>query len=310
MAVLNRPVTSREYKLMLNPELFADRKVGIEMMRDLVRILVQVEKGSFEKQDEIKRRLTWYLDTKAGDLRRERLALRMRRELPKKNNGGNGNGEKYKATLKYRSEDRYLSANAPVAAREGSKPECKFEEDITPPWVGRYSHSSTVEYDAQPDLGDLGKACDHFPGLGELLAGVDSRTDLKVVRDFKARELTCHLGTAHFPGNPDAGCVDLPVRFCVNFWYEKGQCPGSAGDDPDSCAGVPKVVELSFDFDLVECDKADRKCRGDGQVTQDLERFPLPVVKACNALFRNLVAMESWLLAQGTTKTALAYEGV
>jgi len=277
MLLPNRPVTSREYKLMLKPELFLDRSGAVKTFRDLATILVERQGGEvIEVQNKVKERLTWYVDTEGWDLRRIDLVLRVRREKKKGKNT-------YKVTLKYRSGDRYLSAMSPVKAK-GEDAECKFEEDLTPPYVSKFSHSCSVESKKAPKLQTIDQAIELFPDLKEMLGGVPGDTPLRVVNDFKAQEFCCYLLQAQFGGREGKG---TPVKLCMSFWYFEG-----------TNEGYPLASEFSYDFEAPET------------AEDTLEAFPKPVLVACNAIFRSMLNMDAWIKTRGTTKTMLAYEGV
>lgn len=81
----NRPVSSREYKLMLNTDRFQDRGRGTEVFFGLLKFLIQKEggeiitknkTGSVEIQGKEERRLTSYLDTPDLALRQAGYSLR------------------------------------------------------------------------------------------------------------------------------------------------------------------------------------------------------------------------------------------
>lgn len=56
----------------------------------------------------------------------------------------------------------------------------------------------------------------------------------------------------------------------------------------------------SFDYDLPDADKMDRK---------KLEHYPYEVVVAARRLFEGLQDQQGWFDLEGTTKTAFAYQG-
>lgn len=275
MSVLNRPVTSREYKLMLRPELFLERKNGVKNFRDLTRILVERQGGLvIQDQEKVKQRLTWYVDSDGWDLRRLNLVLRVRREKKK--------GKTiYKVTLKYRSGDRYLSAMSTV---NSGMDDCKFEEDLTPPYASKFSHSCSVKLHEGPKLRTMDDAIKLFPGLKQILDAVPGDTPLSVVNGFKAQEFSHYLLQAQFGGKEGK---ETPVKMCMSFWYFEG-----------TDQGCPLAAEFSFDFDAAESPEG------------NLEEFPKPVLTACNAIFRSMYNMDAWIKTRGTTKTRLAYEGV
>jgi hypothetical protein len=64
MKASNRPVTSREYKVMLNSHRFKDRKQGAEEFLELIAFLIGKEGGTvIERQNKEERRQTSYLDS-------------------------------------------------------------------------------------------------------------------------------------------------------------------------------------------------------------------------------------------------------
>jgi uncharacterized protein YjbK len=118
----NRPVTSREYKLMLNVDRFRDRGLASQEFFELVNFLVGKEGGEVEvetdteEQNEESRR-TSYLDTSALALHQQGFALRLREE--------GDDTEGFQLNLKYRYPDRYVSAAQDVSSPQADK--TKFE---------------------------------------------------------------------------------------------------------------------------------------------------------------------------------------
>ena len=71
MNATNRPVTSREYKLILNADRFKDRLEGSQTFWNLVEFLVVKQGGKIHlRQNEERVRRTWYHDTPGLDSRR------------------------------------------------------------------------------------------------------------------------------------------------------------------------------------------------------------------------------------------------
>ena len=56
MNSFNRPITSREYKLMLNTDRFKDREEGIEVFLRLIELLIKKEGGTIKKIQNKKRK--------------------------------------------------------------------------------------------------------------------------------------------------------------------------------------------------------------------------------------------------------------
>ncbi len=220
MGAANRAVTSREYKLMLNVDRFADRERGTRQLWAVVEFLVDKAGGVVaEQQDEEETRETFYLDTPGSDLRQRGLALRVRREKDKK---------KRKVTLKLREADRYLAAAFDLRTTAG-EPEWKFEQDILPPFAGAFAHSVSFETKQDPDLATVADLVALFPGLQSL--ALPAATAVATVNGFTAQEVARKLGKLRFGDAP-------VVKAMASFWY----LAGAPGD-------YPLVAEFSFDYD-------------------------------------------------------------
>ena len=264
----NRPVTSREYKLMLNVDRFEDREQASQAFFSLLDFLVRKERGSVvEKQNEEERRQTSYLDTAEGSLHQQGFALRLREADAE---------EEFQINLKYRSSDRYISAAQDLSSSHEGK--TKFEEDILPPFISKFSHSTSIKTDTDPELDSMNKVVALFPGLGEL--NIDKSTAVKVVNDFKVQEVVRNLCKLEFGEEPI-------IKASLSFWYLKGEENE-----------WPLVGEFSFDYDLL-----DSEAEGD-----TLEEYPHRVVEGANRLFDALQNQVGWLSFSTTTKTAFALE--
>jgi hypothetical protein len=270
MDISNCPVTSREYKLMLNVDRFKDREQASQEFLSLLDFLVKKEGGSVEEQNEEEKRQTSYLDTPEGALRQKGFALRLREE--------DDDEEEFQINLKYRASDRYISAAQDLSSTQEGK--TKFEEDILPPFVSKFSHSISIETDTAPELGTMNKVMDLFPGLREL--DIDENTPVKTVNDFKVLEVDRKLCKLEFD-------VEPIIKASLSFWYFIGRENG-----------WPLVGEFSFDYDVLDSE-ADR---------EKLEMYPHQVVEGANRLFNALQKQEGWLSFSTTTKTAFAFEGV
>jgi hypothetical protein len=187
----NRPVTSREYKLMLNVDRFRDRRQASQEFFGLLDFLVGKEGGSVEEaQDEEESRRTSYLDTPEVALHQQGFALRLREE--------GDDAKVFQVNLKYRDPDRYVSASQDVSSPQADK--TKFEEDILPPFTSRFSHSTSIESGTLPELGSMKKVMDLFPGLRDL--DIDKDAAVKRVNDFEALEVVRKLCKLEFGGPP------------------------------------------------------------------------------------------------------------
>ncbi len=280
MAGSNRPITSREFKLMLNVHRFVDRAEGAAAFWEIVEFMTEKHDGEvIETQDEEKERRTWYVDTRDRTFRHNLVVLRLRDDVTEPKDS--------KITLKYRNADRYVSA-----ARDLSSPvekaKTKFEEDILPPFTSKFAHSTSIKKKHLPgldngnisdfDVSEAGKVAALFPGLDEL--GLAEETPLWKVNSFKAHEVVRWLGKIQFGGEPT-------VSTCLSFWYLRGLKHE-----------LPLVGELSFDYDAAE-----------GAEEDALEQFPAGVVEGTNRFFKSMQRQRNWISSGGTTKTAFAYEG-
>jgi uncharacterized protein YjbK len=272
MDISNRPVTSREYKLMLNVDRFKDREQASQEFLSVLKFLVKKERGSVvEEQNEEERRQTSYLDTPEGALHQQGFALRLREE-------DDDDEEEFQINLKYRASDRYISAAQDLSSTQEGK--TKFEEDILPPFVSKFSHSTSIETDEDPELGTMEKVMDLFPGLREL--DIDENTPVETVNDFKVLEVDRKLCKLKFDDAPI-------IKASLSFWY--------LTEEEDEW---PLVGEFSFDYDIVD----------NGADEDELEMYPRQVVEGANRLFNALQKQEGWLNFSTTTKTAFAFEGL
>jgi hypothetical protein len=279
----NRPITSREYKLMLNVDRFGDRKAGIQAFARLFEFLVDSQGGEIvERQKNLFTRRTWYLDTPYRALRTSGLVLRVRKQEAK--------APPFKVTLKFRALDRYVSSAQDLSVstqvrdairEEGDPAEItyKFEEDILPRFSRRFSHSVSIETDNPLKLKNVGHARKVFPALD--LPGVPAKTALVKVNRFVAHEVVRWLAQFDF-GEPPV------VKACLSFWYLSGKKNE-----------WPVAAEFSYDYDLPGADKLGRG---------ELERYPAEVVRGTNDLLAALEKQSGWVNLDATTKTAYAYQ--
>jgi hypothetical protein len=271
MNISNRPVTSREYKLMLNVDRFKDREQASQEFLSLLDFLVRKERGSVvEEQNEEEKRQTSYLDTPERALHQQGFALRLREE--------DDDEEEFQINLKYRDSDRYISAAQDLSSPQRGK--TKFEEDILPPFVSKFSHSTSIETDADPELDSMQKVMAFFPGLREL--NIDGNTPVETVNDFKVLEVARKLCKLKFGEEPI-------IKANLSFWYLTGE------EDE-----WPLVGEFSFDYDVLDSEADEDK----------LEMYPHRVVEGANRLFNALQKQEGWISFNTTTKTAFALEGL
>lgn len=154
----NSDVSSREYKVMLDHRLFKERnQAAAHFWRELKCSGRRVKKLAFDGEfDVTKKREIVLLDTLDRSIRHNGY-------IPRKRYNLEGEGTEY--TLKCRSPDRYVARGANVEAENNG--EAKFEEDIGPPFVSRYSFSCTVKGPKKAPK-NLKQAATIFPVLRNL----------------------------------------------------------------------------------------------------------------------------------------------
>lgn len=265
----NLPVTSREYKLMLNVDRFKEREQGCKIFFGLVDFLIAKEGGEItEKQTKEERRLTSYRDTPDLALRQQGFSLRLREAVDASSD--------FQINLKYRAPDRYLSARQDMSSSKPDDP--KFEEDILPPFVSKYSHSNTVKFGTKPELYHMQQVVGLFPGLAKL--NINGNTPVTTIKNFIAVEVVRKLCKFRFGTAP-------AVKSSLSFWYLTAE------------ENVwPMVAEFSFVYEA-----------SGGQAHPDkLENFPFETVDGADRFFGALRNQAGWLDPNGTTKTAFAID--
>lgn len=264
------PITSREYKLILNSSRFKQREEGCNQFWAMVEFLITSNKGLIESGDgtevwKKEERKTWYLDTPSLSLSGKGFSLRVREE--KKD-------AKYKITLKYRSGDRYLSAIQDISSSV-DKADLKFEEDIVLPFSSRFSHSCSIETNSLPKLEVMSDVVQIFPGLGKF--SIPELTLIERVNNFTAHEICLKT-----PKRIKFAGRSPKVKACFSFWYLLGK-------DNE----YPLISEFSFDYDVPEEKPSD---------------FPSPdVIEGVYHFFNDLQRFPDWLTSSNSTKTAFAY---
>jgi len=214
-------VSSREYKLILSPDRFADREAGAEALRDLIHLLVSRQQVDVEDQADEETRRTYYLDTFASHLNHAGFALRVRYEQEE---------DAYKIALKYRAPDRYLAASKNVRSSKDKNGSVKFEEDILPPFRSVFSRSSSIWCDELPKLDTLDDAAQLFPGLAAL--DIPKKTKLAKANGFEAHEVFRKLCILKFKNKK----TKTKVKLGLSFWYHTQR------------DRWPLIAECAFDY--------------------------------------------------------------
>lgn len=283
MSQKNVPVTSREFKLMLNTDRFQDRAGGAAAFWRLVTfIVVRKEGGDVRDEPKEKRRVTSYLDTPGGLLRLNGLSLRQRSE-----------GGKFNLTLKHRGADRYLSAARDLS--NSQETEVEFEEDVLPPHSSKFSKSSKVKFTNDPSVTTVGRVAELFTGVARL--GIPAETPVEVINGFEAQEVELELGHFTFGGGPE-------IKASLSFWYLLNE----VGE-------LPMVGEFSFTYDAEkgqdkkEGDKKEGDKKGEEEEPR-LEQFHPETVDGAHRVFNSLQAHAGWFNFNLTTKTAFVLDSI
>lgn len=255
---------SREYKVMLDQKMFGDRDVAADAFwTELEACAARLAgsgvttTGQFNKTD--KKEIA-FLDTRDFTIRLNGLIFRQRQDMEE-------GGTEY--TLKCRSPDQFVAAGADVSATTTDDDQ-KFEEDIGPPFVSRYSHSNTVAgLDEAPT--SLSQAAELFPALGRLERDGERcppSTPLIVVNSLRVFEHDLKGPRVLFDGTE--------AKIALILWS-------------DGAEGRPLSAEFSFRY----------KPGDDQAVAAKTARLAMK--------FYNEVQLLDWCLPDARTKTQYAY---
>jgi hypothetical protein len=289
---MGRKLDAREYKLLLNPQIFGQSpnlEVANTFWAQRIRQIVQTadpEAGPFENNGW---RLIRFWDTSNRDLADNDLILRTR-QVAKSDFAANG---VRKATLKLRMPDQFIVATSWLAKREDEDAEIaetKFEEDIGPLEVlarppgeqpkvvtplklstrNRFSLSSEIDLAQNDPLDRLDHVLALFPGAAGLVSVSADQSDLDLAGGPLIHEYV-------FKGAKVALVEGAEAKFTLSIW-----CFDTPFKQPD-------VAEMSFVL------KAD-----DGKMSG-------PVARQAYNLFNNFQDSLSGIIDQDhTSKTSLA----
>lgn len=275
---MNKPLDSRELKLILDPKRFQDLNSGIEKFQQIVKSEMDSLGGTFEKEKDIKmkHRRTWYLDTENFELKSKNFFFRIREEEDE--------GDKeYDVTLKCRHEDRYISADYDLNSSIKKDYEVKFEEDIIAPYVSKFSMSAKYKDSEKPEIHSIDELKSIFPGLHNhgLKEG-----KLKKVNDFEAKEISCKIGKILFDN--DNSDEDNQIKTDLNFWYLPND------------GRIPLIVEFTFHYSA-------KKRKNDTDKLL-MEEFPFSLVQNAYEFYHALQDSRIVDLESSKTKTCFAYD--
>ncbi|PQO48076.1 hypothetical protein [Blastopirellula marina] len=274
------PIISREYKVMLEPQKFADDADAVtEFWVDLCFF---VHGNSREAVAAAPLRLTdereiVFLDSPDHELRLAHgYVLRRRQDC----------GSKLaQYTLKLRDLDRYVAAGADINAAKKIEHVPKFEEDLILLPVGagpslmqhsRFSHSGTACVRSSRKIpADVAAAAQIFPGLKDLDWSEKKRKKIPLcaVNDFRPFERV-YRGAEFVFGDKKGERVKAEVAVIV--WT-------------DGKTGPPLAAEFSFRY-------------GDKR-----ERYPAAAAQMAKDFFAAIGQLSAWVRPSAPTKTAIAY---
>lgn len=211
------PVGSREYKLMLDPALFAGSSPATavsQFWNDLEPLiennLSRTATGTFALT---KSRTVRFYDTPLTCvLNNHSYSFRERVENSAR-----------EVTLKFRSPDRYISQYEDLSGTE-TDASTKFEEDISAPFASKYSNSTTQGISDTKNLNKMDDPIRLYPGL--LSYGFDDTEAIAIVGNLTVEE-SVYEGTEVDLGNENGA-------FSLTLWYKSG------------ITTVPVIAEISF----------------------------------------------------------------
>ncbi|MBF0611270.1 MAG: hypothetical protein G8345_07440 [Magnetococcales bacterium] len=221
---------------------------------------VKVRKGNIEKTTQ----KVWYLDTKKFDCYNNDYSLRVRQEKKK------GKLGEVEFNVKYRHPDPAVvnGVNLKYTTKHSN---CKYEQDVVPPFEIKFSRSGTIEKLSRSDVPkNMKQLRKIFPkGLKEL-SDVPNKKKLKKACDFDAKEVAYKKALMIDFGR---GLKDVEAGF--NFWYRN-----------------KKLVVAEFSF------------------THDLSKGGIPrkTARRAYAFFKAMQCPGMWVSTdKAATKTQFAY---
>ena len=222
-------VISREYKVMLQPEVFAG---GEQQLLDAASTFWHefkraTDEAVGDKDGNLDRiadgRTIKFYDTKGHLLGNNSYIFRERQNI---------GTEKREVTLKFRHVDRYISQDRQMKAGDSDRGRTKFEEDIKPPFVTLYSFSTTQKIADGKKLNKMKDVELLYPGVRDSLDHYEEGEEIEIIRGFTARELAIAGAKFQISKKPR-----LNSECALIVWYD------NEGDERK-----PVVVEFSFRY--------------------------------------------------------------
>ncbi|MGB9169027.1 MAG: hypothetical protein WCB31_08890 [Nitrososphaeraceae archaeon] len=278
---MQRSLDSREFKLILKPEIFRSLNKGIRKIQKIFDSKVDTLNGKFKPDPDIKPnfRRTYYLDTVNYKLRSKNFFLRVREDKESK---------KYTITLKCRHPDRYISAAYDLSGPTNHK--VKFEEDIIAPHVSKFSISAEFNDDREPEINNLEDLRKIFPGLRKYDLG-EGR--LEKVNKFEAKEISVELGKISYSDKNGKGNYN-EIKTYLNFWYLPKK------------KRIPLIVEFTYDYSAIN--KKEEEKNKNNKMKISIEEFPLFLVRNTYEFYSSLQDTKVVDLKSSKTKTEFAYQ--
>jgi uncharacterized protein YjbK len=279
---LSKSLDSREFKLILRPNLFKEFNSGIKKVQEVIDAEVKKLNGRFKPSDsdlKLKHRKTYYLDTSDFRLNSKSFFLRIR--VDKKS----GN---YDVTLKCRHPDRYISSAYDLS--DLKMYDTKFEEDIISPHISKFSTSINFEQNQKPKFDNIEELRSTFPGLISQELG---HGKLFKVNNFEAMEISVKLGKIVYDGGKNNSNDDNKVTLLLNLWY-------SPKDE-----SMPVIVEFTYSYRAINASPSISNKRNKENTL--IEEFPLSLVRNTYEFYKSLQKTKVADLSASKTKTEFAY---
>ena len=280
--MLSKSLDSREFKLILKPNLFKKLNSGIREVQEVIDTEVKKLNGTFKSRDsdlKLKNRKTYYLDSSDFRLNSKNFFLRIREDEK---------STKYAVTLKCRHPDRYISSAYDLS--DLKMYDTKFEEDIIAPHISKFSMSVNFEDDQEPKFGSIDKLRSVFPGL---ISNDLGQGKLLKVNNFEAKEISVKLGKIAYDGNKGNKKNDNKVTLYLNLWY-------TANDE-----SMPVIVEFTYSY--VAIGPSPSISNKSNKKNTFIEEFPLSIVENTYEFYKSLQKTSIADLSATTTKTEFAY---
>lgn len=279
---MSKSLDSREFKLILKPNLFKEFNSGIKKVQEIIDTEVNNLSGTFKSRDsdlKLKHRKTYYLDSSDFRLNSKNFFLRIREDKKSR---------KYDVTLKCRHPDRYISSAYDLS--DLKMYDTKFEEDIISPHTSKFSASVNFEQDQKPKFDSIEELRSIFPRLISYDIG---HGKLFKVNNFEAKEISVKLGKIVYDGKKSNNKDDNKVSLLLNLWY-------SPKDE-----SVPAIVELTYSYKAIKpSPTVSNKINKDNKL---IEEFPLSLVRNTYEFYRSIQKMKVADFHASKTKTEFAY---